>query len=72
MGLFQDAFEQCKELYENHKESMYDCVRNCNVKGTQFHSGVMLGIAETVNKIFGDSTLYDDWMSMFTLVEESS
>lgn len=72
MGIFQDAVEQCKELYKNHKASMEDCENHCNIQGIQFHCGVMLGIAETVNKIFGDSTLYDDWMSTFVTTKESS
>lgn len=64
------AMENTRKNFNEHYQDYLDCMENKNAEGMNYHSGVMLGIAECAMDFFGEGELYSRWCAMFKQYEE--
>lgn len=61
-SIYSSAISKLWEMFNEHYSDYVDCKAYGNLEGQNFHSGVMLGIANCAAEFLGDKELYSKWL----------
>lgn len=59
---YSSAIGKLWEQFNEHYSEYIDCKAFGNLEGVNFHSGVMLGIANCAKDLLGDEELYSKYV----------